>query len=172
MKDFLPINLEGFSKYYASKDGKIALRNKNGILKILSDRPNAYGYRRVSLVNDDGKRVDRYVHVILARTFIDNPENKPYVNHIDGNKANNTLSNLEWVTRSENATHSHNILHNVASHKPCYLYRFGEFVGEFEDIKKASEYANEHYGASKTLLQKTYTSNGCAIIKKGVTTIQ
>ncbi len=64
------------------------------------------GYYTVCLLMPDGSRLTHYVHRILAIAFIPNPENKKCVNHIDGNKLNNELSNLEWVTHGENNSHA------------------------------------------------------------------
>lgn len=63
------------------------------------------GYRRVVLCLAD-KSQNLFVHRLVASAFIKNPQNKKEVNHIDGNKLNNCVENLEWVTRSENALHA------------------------------------------------------------------
>lgn len=63
------------------------------------------GYYLVTLVNN-GVRKNQYIHRLLAQNFIPNSLNKPQVNHIDGNKQNNALSNLEWVTAKENSRHA------------------------------------------------------------------
>ncbi len=62
---------------------------------------DAHGYRRVSLCKN-GKYKKIYIHVLVARAFIPNPENKPEVNHKDGIKINNRELNLEWNTNKEN----------------------------------------------------------------------
>lgn len=64
------------------------------------------GYKRVTLIDSTGKTHTKAVHRLVATTLIPNPEKKPQVNHIDGNKQNNNVDNLEWVTRQENRNHA------------------------------------------------------------------
>ena len=75
--------------------------------KIIKPSINNQGYLKVGL-NKDGKYYNRYIHRLIAETFIENPLEKPCVNHIDGNKLNNNLDNLEWATQKENTIHAHN----------------------------------------------------------------
>lgn len=65
------------------------------------------GYYYITLTDIDGKRSKKYVHRIIAQAFIDNPNDKKEVNHIDCNKLNNNIMNLEWSTRKENLQHSY-----------------------------------------------------------------
>lgn len=76
-------------------------RKKEGIKKPFINR----GYYYINLWKD-GKYHTYTVHRLVALTFIPNPENKECVNHIDGNKLNNCIDNLEWCTRSENDLHA------------------------------------------------------------------
>lgn len=79
-------------------------RNRKEI-KILKPLFTPQGYLRVTLRNSD-KEKTRRLHRLVAETFIPNPENKPQVNHIDGNKFNNCVENLEWNTDTENKRHA------------------------------------------------------------------
>lgn len=79
--------------YFVTKDGKFI--NPKG--KELKGEITKYGYKRVSI-----KRKKYAVHRLVALAFIPNPENKPEIDHIDGNPQNNNVSNLRWVTRREN----------------------------------------------------------------------
>jgi hypothetical protein len=64
------------------------------------------GYLFVCLTKDKYTSKNYLVHRLVAETFIDNPMNKTDVNHIDGNKQNNCIDNLEWCSRSENLAHA------------------------------------------------------------------
>jgi hypothetical protein len=74
--------------------------------RILSPARTRQGYVRFTLW-DKGKSRSVAVHRLIAETFLDNKENKPIVNHIDGNPSNNRLENLEWTTISENVRHAY-----------------------------------------------------------------
>ena len=72
---------------------------------LLKGTLTAGGYLRSTVVNS-GKRKSHLIHRLIALTFIPNPENKPYVNHINGIKSDNRVVNLEWVTHRENIKHA------------------------------------------------------------------
>jgi len=70
--------------------------------RILKPSPDQDGYLYVILYDDSSKKKKFFVHRLVCEAFHKNPENKPCVNHIDENKANNVVSNLEWCTVTEN----------------------------------------------------------------------
>ncbi len=86
------------SDYYTSNLGRI--KNKKGA--ILKGHIHRGGYIRIDF-NINGNCTQSYLHRLVAEAFIPNPENKPFVNHINGIKTDNRLDNLEWVTSKENA---------------------------------------------------------------------
>ena len=94
--------IKKYPNYSITKDG-IVINNKTN--KVLKPRIDKYGYYKVAL-SLNGLAKELRIHRLLALTYIPNPENKCDVNHIDGNKINNDLSNLEWATRSENIKHA------------------------------------------------------------------
>lgn len=75
--------------------------------RILKQRVNNVGYRVLKTSDAKGKQVTLLVHRVLCLTFIPNPQGKQFVNHIDGDRLNNSLDNLEWCTPSENIQHAH-----------------------------------------------------------------
>ena len=78
---------------------------------------SSYGYYVVGLVNNDGKRKLMKVHRLIAFAFIDNPHNKPHINHINGIRNDNSIENLEWCTQSENMLHAFKIGNKKVSEK-------------------------------------------------------
>lgn len=97
-------NIAGFEGIYmVSNLGRVKNVKRDS---ILSPGRNSKGYLRVILCNN-GTKKQVLVHRLVALAFIPNPDGKREVNHIDCNKQNNAVSNLEWVTHSENMRHMH-----------------------------------------------------------------
>ncbi|CAG8516573.1 277_t:CDS:1 [Acaulospora colombiana] len=93
------LSVKTASEFLVSNLGRI----KNNKGRILSANPcKRKGYIRINL-KINGTYTSRAVHILVAQAFISNPENKPYVNHINGIKYDNRVINLEWVTPKENA---------------------------------------------------------------------
>ncbi|UOW66895.1 NUMOD4 motif-containing HNH endonuclease [Paraclostridium bifermentans] len=114
-------------KYKVSNLGQVKTFNfmNTGKERVLKLTPDRKGYLKVNLYGKD-KHINMQVHRLVAQAFIPNQENKPQVNHKDGNKQNNKINNLEWVTNQENIIHAHkNGLTNPASNKTM-LGKFGE----------------------------------------------
>lgn len=88
--------------YAISNLGRVVNLENMTLLRPKLDRT---GYVKVVMYAGD-KRVERRVHRLLAEAFIDNPDNLPFVNHIDGDKTNYAIENLEWVTPKENSQHA------------------------------------------------------------------
>lgn len=86
------------SDYEITRDGVVINKRWNRIVK---PQPNGKGYLRIQV---GGKF--HFVHRLVAQLYVPNPENKPQVNHKDGNKLNNCADNLEWVTNQENRNHA------------------------------------------------------------------
>lgn len=95
--------------YEVSNTGKVRSLNYlgHGKTQELALAADHKGYMRVRIFEETGRRKTAKVHRIVAQAFVPNPENKPEVNHKDGNKKNNNAENLEWVTPSENTAHAY-----------------------------------------------------------------
>lgn len=107
--------------------------------KILS--PSKWRYLRVSLTKESVTK-DYSIHRLVAQTFIQNPENKKEVNHINWIKYDNRLHNLEWCTRSENEIHSHAVLWKISGKERQVVYQYDSnaiFVKKYESQSLASK---------------------------------
>lgn len=125
-------------KYQASNLGRI--KSPHGRISIGS--PNPLGYMTYSQLKLNGK-YELLMHRIIALTFIDNPENKPYVNHKDEDGMNNRVSNLEWATEKENSNCGTIAERNaLASNKrvACLDIETNALIKEFESISLAADW--------------------------------
>ena len=115
--------IQDFPGYYVSNKGRVRSDKCKGRVKInpeddetiLKAIPTGRGYLAVGISNKTTKRKRFAIHKLVAKAFIPNPENKPVVNHIDGNKENNCVENLEWCTQRENIIHSIYVLGNTGT---------------------------------------------------------
>ena len=94
--------ITNYPNHYITLNGKIFSLSSMKWLKSKFDKTN----REYIKLSKNGVLKDFSVHRLMALTYLNNPENKPQVNHIDGNPSNNILYNLEWVTQSENMKHA------------------------------------------------------------------
>jgi len=113
-------DIEGWTGYQISSEGRVKSLNRHieqldrtgDTIKvwhkgqIIKSHPNWAGYILTNLTRK-GKTTKIAVHRLVAKSFILNPYNKKTVNHKDGNKANNRVTNLEWATLSENIQHAY-----------------------------------------------------------------
>lgn len=148
-------DVRGFEEYYKiSNTGKIIRKeryakwkNKNSYTYIkekeLIPTYDKDGYLKIAF-RVDGKRHYKRVHVLVAETFIDNPNNLPVVNHKNGIKDDNRVENLEWVTVSYNTKHAFDVLgrkgNNGGMNKPVKKIdkNTGEVIKIYNSLKEAS----------------------------------
>lgn len=112
-----------FKAYDVYDDGRIYSHFRR---KFLKPEVTRFGYLQVTL-SVDGKPRRFRVHQLVAQCFIDNPEHLPMVNHIDGNKMNNNVSNLEWCTAYDNNKHARETGLNPVSESNAKRWEDPEF---------------------------------------------
>ena len=112
-----------YPNYIFYSDGTIKSKRFNKLLKPRLDIKN--GYSTCALWNKDGIRKELKTHRIISEVFIPNPNAYPIVNHKDGNKINNDISNLEWCTQKQNVIHSIDVLEIRRIHKKIYCIQNG-----------------------------------------------
>jgi len=118
--------------YFISDEGKVFCNLGKGNRRIgktvelyeLTPRKTKSGYMRVMCRNINNKRKDLYIHRLVAENFIDNPENKPCVNHKNCHRDDNRAENLEWVTYKENTKQTEILKHIIRDNSGKYVSNF------------------------------------------------
>lgn len=141
------------SKYVINNYGEIYRVKSSGKLKIMKYQIDSDGYFTVVL-HLDGVGYFRRVNRLVALAFIENPDNKPEVNHIDGNKQNNIVENLEWVTAKENIVHAWE--NELACAKSGESHPNSKYTEK--DIRNVCEYLVENKYTMKEISEKTGVS--------------
>ena len=136
--------VKGYEGLYEVSDMGHVRGLKSG--KVL--RPGNSGRYDFVVLVKDGKRKDLYVHRIVANTFIPNPNGLLEVNHIDENKTNNCVQNLEWISHRENALHGTALErgHRKLRKKVIQLTKDGQLVKEYESLLAVRKETGWHIG--------------------------
>lgn len=152
-------DIKGYEGLYEVSD-KGEVRNYITRKLIVGDINN-FGYYRVKLYKNK-KQKTFFRHRLVAQAFIQNPDNLPEVNHIDGDKSHNYKENLEWSSRTHNEREAHRL--KIKQYKPFEVkFRYGE-------IKKyefAISLANE-LGVSKRAVQNWLQKRNYGFLKRGI----
>ena len=154
--------IKGYENYLVSKSGLVYSLKAKKLLKPTIDRK---GYYKVALYNDQGK-LSISLHRLVALNYIENPDNKPQVNHINGIKNDNRVENLEWVTNRENTFHAiKNGLRDEA-HKKAIIDNQKQVIhltsGIFYDsLKLACEALNINYASARNYINRKDKRNFC-----------
>lgn len=146
---------ETLSDYYINPEGQI-IGVKRKTMQLLQPKLSNTGYYQIALRDKDGVRRWYNIHRLVAFTFLKNKNHKAsQVNHKDGNKLNNSVYNLEWVTQAENTNHAYESGLCDDSLKSGNLYKNGVFIRFFKMKKHAVDYIKSETGYSVDAIRKS-----------------
>jgi hypothetical protein len=157
--NWVPVtNYEGY--YEVNETGEIRSLHKRNYSQILHQRIDRAGYYTVRL-NKKGKTYTHWVHRLIGATFIPNSAGKQYINHKNGNKLNNSLENLEWVSHSENIFHAYDKgLLKRAKNSSLRVVNFCTGL-EYESVKLAADSLGIAYSTCKNYLNGNRPNPTC-----------
>ena len=150
--------IPNFEDYLISREGKIYSTKSN---KILKQRVDRYGYAKCTLFRK-GKAYYRTIHRLVAITYISNPRGLPTVNHINENKLDNRVENLEWMSIRDNDNHGTRNLRisNTKCRKPVEMTLSDGRKRIFKGVKDASRQTGIAHSqitrACKGIIEKTH----------------
>ena len=135
--------------YQVSDQGEVRRKFKKGYKQLKASVSQPSGYLSVSL-SKNGKQKNKSIHRLVAETFLEQPSKEYEVNHKDGNKLNNNLSNLEWVTQKANIDHANYVIgHPCFGRKPrgvkCIDLEPDEVIATFSSVSQAANVIGKTY---------------------------
>ena len=150
------MEIQGYSNYLIYPDGKVFSKIGKGRFLKVSD--NGWGYHQVILSNHSDKKCYK-IHRLVAEHYIPNPDNLLQVDHIDRVRTNNDISNLRWVTHSENQQNTGTSKNNTTGHKYICKHKSGGYLFKitingvrhnkyFKTLEEAIEYKKEYLTTS------------------------
>jgi hypothetical protein len=117
-------NIESSPLYEVSNLGNVRHKKRQTLLKGRPDKSkNNYIRYNVHIADENGKQRNQKIHRLVANAFIPNPDNKPEIDHIDRNPANNRADNLRWTTRAENMINCSLRSDNKSGHRGIYFVK-------------------------------------------------
>lgn len=135
-------HIQNYENYLIDEAGNIYnIKTKKQLLGSIGE--NGYKYYRLS---KNGVKKMFYAHRLVAEYFLENPENYPIVNHIDGNKLNNNVNNLEWCSYSQNVAHFHNELKKKKTNQKQEKYIKDLTGEEWREVPNFKNYRISNYG--------------------------
>lgn len=154
--------IDEFPNYEVSNLGNVRRKSSN-----MKGGKIPSGHLTVALSKKGSKPSSQYMHRLVAMAFIDNPDNKPLVNHINGNPSDNRLENLEWATYSENNLHGYRSNHRRApsEQKVMAIDEFGEVVMSFRSGSDAAKIMNVTTGAIWSAVRRKGICSGYRWVK-------
>ena len=146
--------IPGYTGYKVNRNDDVWSEKNKKFLK----KKDSNGYLLVS-ASKIGSKTASAVHRLVALTFIPNPENKPYVNHMDCNKYNNRVDNLEWVTQNENTAHHQK---KISHDKKVVQYSLdGIFIKIHNSVTEAGKSVNlSRHAINKVCIGQNQTAGG------------
>jgi hypothetical protein len=127
-------DIQDYPNYSVTRSGKIFSKR---IRSYLKPHKMPSEYLSVKLCNEIGSK-DFYIHDLVATAYIQNHDNKPHVNHKNGDKEDNRVENLEWVTQSENMIHAHRVIKFAYTTPVIQMSLSGEVIKRYESIRSAN----------------------------------
>lgn len=138
--------IDGFDNYYISNYGRISNFNyrNTGNRILLKPFITKTGYKQINLIDNNSNKVKKYIHRLVAEAFLPIPNNLSEINHIDEDKLNNKIDNLEWCNREYNINYgTRNERMARSNSKSISQYdQNGNWIATYSSVKEAAKVNN------------------------------